>query len=217
MCSSLSYRVNKGSFGVGERAANTSSHIAKNAAFWPLIGWNKLCEYRWWANRGFVLIWLFVLMHLRCNVQSSLWFCVDSGSFTLLGNVLHLRFCWVFVFVFLIISRLWFIPAQTGVYYYNDHFFMIWFFFVSIVCFLKMTPKNPHLEPVVYPCFICPSRSPLHLLALWKPMSCFTIWQEKVCRPSTISPGSHVCTSPVWLQYRSYWPTAQTTPWRRSI
>lgn len=60
--------------------------------------------------------------------------------------------------------------------------------------------------------FTCPSRSPLHLLAIWKPMSCFTTWQEKVCQPSTSFQGKPVCTSLVWWLYKSYWPTSQTTP-----
>lgn len=62
---------------------------------------------------------------------------------------------------------------------------------------------------------VCPARSPLQLSAPWKPTSCFTIWQGKVCRPSTISRGSRACTSPVWWLYRSYWPTTQTTAWSR--
>lgn len=61
------------------------------------------------------------------------------------------------------------------------------------------------------------SRSPLHHSAPWRPMNCFTTWQEKVWQPSTSSHGSPVCTSPAWWPCKSYSATTQTTAWRRSI
>lgn len=46
-------------------------------------------------------------------------------------------------FCFLIISRLWFIPAQTGVYYYNDHFFYDLIFFCQHCLFPQNDSKKP--------------------------------------------------------------------------
>lgn len=114
-------------------------------------------------------------------------------------------------------------PAHTVFYF--SHYREVYFLFLppSFVCLLKTSVWtsvkvssqsrwsrrfNPHLS-------VCPARSPLQLSAPWKPTSCFTIWQGKVCRLSTISRGSRACTSPVWWLYRSYWPTSQITAWSR--
>lgn len=145
-----------------------------------------------------VLICPLVWMHLQCNVQGVPGCRVDVESFMLLGSVFFSFSGFCFKQCLLIN------PAHTAVYFSHNQ--EVWFLFQHCL-FAQNLPLS----------FICPSRSPLHLSAPWKPMNCFTIWRGRVCQPSTISRGSPVCTSPVWWLYRSYWPTAQTTAWRRSI
>ena len=169
-----------------------------------------------------VLICPLVWVHLRCNVQGVPGYRVDVERFMLLG--VH---CFSHLPSLLLLSGFCFqqcLVVHSSIQPILQFISLIikkFDLFFSIVClhktFVQNNSQNQWLLRFYRCLFIYPCRSPLHLSALWKPTSCFTIWQEKVCQPNTISPGSPVCTSPVWWLYRSYWPTAQTTAWRRFI
>lgn len=145
MRSSLSYRVNKGSFGVRERAANASSHIAKMQPFGHWLDEINCVNIGDGQTEDSCINLAFCVdaFALQCTKQS-LVLCWFRKLYTV-GYCAAFAVLFVFCFCVLIISRLWFIPAQTGVYYYNDQFFLWFFFFLSALFVSSKWLQKPHI------------------------------------------------------------------------